>query len=110
MRQVPTRSLIRCAVAITALLPASPLLHAVETQVGVAAVEITAPLGAPMAGYYHERGADGVLDPLYCKALVIERDDNRMAFVVLDIICVTRAITDRRGRRSKRQQGFPAAT
>ena len=37
-------------------------------RVATFSVDITPPLGAPMAGYYHERGADGVLDPLYSKA------------------------------------------
>ncbi|MHB0956468.1 MAG: neutral/alkaline non-lysosomal ceramidase N-terminal domain-containing protein [Pirellulaceae bacterium] len=60
-----------------------------ETRVGVASVDITPPLGIPMAGYYHERGAEGILDPLFCKALVIERDGQRVALVTLDIISVT---------------------
>jgi neutral ceramidase len=64
------------------------------TRVGVAAVDITPPLGIPMAGYYHARGADGVLDPLWSKAMVIEQEGERVALVVLDIISVTRALTD----------------
>ena len=51
-----------------------------DLRVGVARVEITPPLGIPMAGYYHERGADGVIDPLYSKAVVIESDGVRAAW------------------------------
>ena len=80
---------------------------AAETHVGVASVDITPPLGAPMAGYYHERGADGVLDSLYSKALVIRRDDTRMAFVALDIISVTREITDRARAKTEQLTGIP---
>jgi neutral ceramidase len=65
-----------------------------QTRVGVATVDITPPLGLPMAGYYHERGADGVLDPLFSKAIVIETGGELAAMVVLDIISVTRWITD----------------
>jgi neutral ceramidase len=65
-----------------------------EVRVGLAKTDITPPLGMPMAGYYHERGADGVLDPLYSKAMVIEEDGERAALVVLDIIGVTRSVTD----------------
>ncbi len=65
-----------------------------HTRVGVAATDITPPLGIPMAGYYHARGADGVLDPLFSKAMVIETGGERAALVTLDIISVTRAITD----------------
>lgn len=65
-----------------------------ETRVGVATVDITPPVGMPMAGYYHARGAEGTLDPLYCKALVIEQDGVAAALVALDTIIVTRSITD----------------
>lgn len=64
-------------------------------RAGVGKVEITPPVGVPMAGYYHERGADGVLDPLYGKALVIESEGERVALVTLDLISVTRTVTDR---------------
>lgn len=70
------------------------LVGATGIRVGVAATDITPPLGIPMAGYYHARGADGVLDPLFTKALVIETGGERAALVTLDIISVTRAITD----------------
>jgi neutral ceramidase len=83
------------AAACATLLCSSLLLSAAQLRVGVAATDITPPLGLPMAGYYHERGADGVLDPLYCKAMVIENDGEHAALVVLDIISVTRLITDR---------------
>jgi neutral ceramidase len=77
-------------------------------QVGVASVDITPPLGAPMAGYYHERGADGVLDPLFSKAMVIERDGTRMAFIALDIICVTQEITTQARAKIEEQTGIPS--
>lgn len=76
-------------------------------QVGVARTDITPPLGAPMAGYYHERGADGVLDPLFSKAMVVERDDTRIAIVALDIICVTRDITNQARTQIEQQTGIP---
>jgi hypothetical protein len=68
--------------------------QAADVRVGVAATDITPPLGIPMAGYYHARGADGVLDPLFSKAMVVETDGERAAFVVLDLISITRGITD----------------
>jgi len=60
----------------------------------VAVVDITPPLGIPMAGYYHERGADGVLDALYSKALVIESGGERTALVTLDLISIRHAIAE----------------
>ena len=67
---------------------------AAELRVGVAATDITPPMGIPMAGYYHARGADGVLDPLFSKAMIIEVDGERIALVTLDTIQVTREVTD----------------
>lgn len=66
-----------------------------ELRVGVAALDITPPLGAPMAGYYHARGADGVVDPLGAKAMVVECEGRRAALVALDLISVPRVVTDR---------------
>ena len=74
---------------------ASPGLIAAELRIGAAQVKITPPNGIPLAGYYHERGADGVLDDLYCKALVLEQDGERAAFVCLDLISTTRNLVDR---------------
>jgi hypothetical protein len=67
---------------------------AAELRVGVATADITPPLGIAMAGYYHERGADGVLDPLFSKAMVIEQNGERAALVVVDLIGITRWVTD----------------
>jgi neutral ceramidase len=83
-------------------------LSAAEPRVGVATVDITPPLGVPLAGYYHERGADGVLDPLYCKAMILESGEVRMAFVVLDLIGVTRSITDLARTEIEKTTGVPS--
>ena len=85
---------VRTALLLTGAWLTVAQMAVAQTRVGVAAVDITPPLGIPMAGYYHQRGAEGVLDPLYCKAMVIEQDGRRAALVTLDIISVTRSITD----------------
>ena len=58
--------------AATVLIAISLTGAAAEIRVGVASTDITPPPGIPMAGYYHAHGANGVLDPLFAKALVIE--------------------------------------
>ena len=35
-----------------------------DLRVGMAEADITPPVGFPMAGYYHERLAEGAIDPL----------------------------------------------
>lgn len=88
------------------LAPPAAQMSAADFRVGVAAVDITPPMGIPMAGYYHERGADGVLDPLFSKALVIEAEGESAALVVLDLISVTRSMTDRARAEIERTTGI----
>ena len=42
-------------------------------RTGAAAVDITPPVGTPMAGYYFERKSEGVHDDLFAKAIVLEQ-------------------------------------
>ncbi len=84
-------------------------IHAADMRVGVAATDITPPMGIPLAGYYHERGADGVLDPLYAKALVIESGGERAALVVLDLISIRRGITDQARATIEKDTGIKAS-
>mgnify|MGYP005853010211 CR=1 FL=1 len=101
------KSLAQCAVVLSVmanLLADSPS----EVRVGVASVDITPPMGIPMAGYYHPRGADGVWDPLFCKAMVLESKAACAAFVALDVIGVTRSITDEARAAIESATGIPA--
>jgi len=65
-----------------------------EFRAGAAAVKITPPKGTPLAGYYYNRAAEGVHDDLYSKALVLEQDGTRVAFVVCDLISLSRPIVE----------------
>ncbi len=78
-----------------------------DLRVGVATADITPPLGAPLAGYYHERGADGVLDPLLSKALVLEEEGERAALVVVDLLGITRWVTDQARAQIEQTTGIP---
>ena len=59
-------------------------------RVGAAAVVITPPLGTPLSGYYEPRGSTGVLDDIYCKALVIEQGGTKVAVVACDLLTLPR--------------------
>ena len=59
-------------------------------QVGTAKIRITPPIGIPMAGYYHERGATGVHDDLFARAIVLEEGGQKVALVSLDLITTRR--------------------
>lgn len=66
-----------------------------DLKIGSAAVKITPPEGAPMAGYYSDRGAAGVHDELYAKAMVIEKDGSKIAIISCDLISVTSDIVSK---------------
>jgi hypothetical protein len=56
-------------------------------KAGAAKIDITPPTGFAMWGYgaRHDLPSDGVLDPLYARALVLEVGKERMALVSLDL-------------------------
>jgi hypothetical protein len=55
-------------------------------KAGVAKVDITPPLGYHMWGYFDRvKGAEGILDPLFARVLVLEVGDQRIAYVDLDL-------------------------
>lgn len=54
-------------------------------RVGIAEKEITPPAEYPMAGYYHERLAQGQLDPLKAKAIVMRQGAEAVAVVFCDL-------------------------
>jgi len=80
---------------------------AAEWRAGAAQVVINPPSGAPLAGYYHARGAEGVLDDLHSKALVLDDGATRVALVTLDLISTTRALTEAARREVARVTGIP---
>ncbi|MCA9210670.1 MAG: neutral/alkaline non-lysosomal ceramidase N-terminal domain-containing protein [Planctomycetales bacterium] len=76
---------------------------------GVAEVDITPPVGFPMAGYYHERLAEGTIDPLKAKAIVLRDGDVAAALVVCDLIGIATDLSREVRRRASEQTGIPAA-
>ena len=73
-----------------------------DLRVGAAAVSITPPIEIPMAGYYSERGAQGIHDELLSKSLVIEAGGHAAALVVLDLITTPRDLVDQARREIER--------
>ena len=60
--------------------------NAAEMKAGVAKVDITPPLGVLMWGYFNRlTGAEGTLDPLYARVLVLEAGGKRIAYVDMDL-------------------------
>ena len=78
-------------------------------QVGFAEMEITPPIGFPMAGYYHERLAEGVIDPLKAKAVVFRQGSTQAAWVVCDLIGISADLSDAVRERVFAKTGIPAS-
>lgn len=78
-------------------------------QVGVAEADITPPVGFPMAGYYHERLAEGAIDPLKAKAIVFRGTEDSAALVVCDLIGIATDLSREVRNRASEKTGIPAA-
>ena len=100
----PTAILSRAAILFALIVP----LRAAELRVGVASVDVTPPKGTPMAGYYHERGAEGTHDPLYAKAILLDDGQTKAVLVALDLISTTRPFVEEARRLIQQQSGVPA--
>ncbi len=69
---------------------------------------ITPPEGFPMAGYYHERLATGVLDPLKAKAIVFHSGQEQVALVVCDLTGIAVDLSQEVRRQVFAKTGLPA--
>ena len=63
-------------------------------KAGIAKIDITPPLGAVLNGYYRERYADHVIEPLYVTALAFSDGDNTALAISLDISEILQRDTD----------------
>jgi neutral ceramidase len=78
-------------------------------KVGSAEADITPPLGFPMAGYYHERLSEGVIDPLKAKAIVFRDAHTQSALVVCDLIGIATDLSRAIRQQASEKTGIPAA-
>jgi neutral ceramidase len=80
-----------------------------ELKVGVGQVNINPPLGIGLAGYYHERGNEGVLDDIAAKATVFDDGTTRAAIVVCDLISMPRWVVGEARKLVEAETGIPGA-
>jgi hypothetical protein len=82
---------------------------AAELRAGAAASLITPPDGTPLAGYYGERGSEGVLDDLFAKAAVLDDGTTKVALVVCDLISLPLPTVAEARRLIEKETGIPGA-
>ena len=80
------------ALFVLSLLAVDASTHAAELKLGVASAAINPPVGIGLAGYYHERGNEGVLDDIFAKTTVLDDGQTRAAIVVCDLISMPKWI------------------
>src|SRR5580765_737695 len=77
--------------------------------VGAAESEITPPVGHRMAGYFDERLATGVHDPLKAKAIVIQQGQEKVAMVFCDLVGFALNVTTNARAQASRLTGIPVS-
>jgi len=104
------RVLLRVLVGACVLLVAS-LIHPVwaEFEAGVAAIDITAPVGTPLAGYGDRWGrpSTGIHDPVYARALYLSDGETPVVIVTSDLIGIFKDFRDRVLARLPDDLGVP---
>ena len=63
-------------------------------KAGFARLDMTPPLGTPLAGYYSQRLATDVLDPLSLNALALSDGGSTAVLITADMLGIRRAYTD----------------
>ena len=76
-------------------------------KVGFAQRDITPELGLQIPGNFKIRPADGIIDPLYARACVIDDGKTTMAFCVMDILLVTGYAISMIRKRASESTGIP---
>lgn len=89
--------------------PSSTNQNEAPLRVGIAETDITPPVGFPMAGYYHERLAEGTIDPLKAKAIVFRQGETAGALVVCDLIGIATDLSREIKQRASAETGIPAS-
>ena len=77
-------------------------------KAGFGRVDMTPPLGTPLAGYYEARYADGVLDPLYLNALAIQNEETTILLLTADVLITRMDVCDMLRAMIEERTGVPA--
>jgi len=65
-----------------------------QLTAGAAQVDITPGLGCHLIGYFNDRIAANIMDPLHAKAIAVSNGDTTLGFVICDLIVVPTEVVD----------------
>ena len=63
-------------------------------KAGFGRLDMTPPLGTPLAGYYSQRLANGVLDPLSLNALALSDGESTAVMITADMLGIRRTYSE----------------
>ena len=79
-----------------------------ELKGGTAKVDITPPIGAWLSGYgSRDKPSEGILDPLYAKALILDDGQSKIAIVSADLLWVPLEMTNEIRQKVQEKIGIP---
>lgn len=76
-------------------------------KVGFARLDITPPLGTPLAGYYEIRYADGVLDPIYVNAVALSNGEDVILIITADLLMIRLEVANEIRESISQKTGVP---
>ena len=77
-------------------------------KVGFGRVDVTPPIGVPLAGYFEPRTSIGMFDPLQLNAVVVEVGEDRMAVITADFLSMREVDCTGLRRLIEKETGIPA--
>ena len=78
-----------------------------KLQAGFARINITPPMGIPIAGYYKERFAEGVLDELEINAVALRHGEKAVLLMTVDFCSIRNAVADACKKAISEKTGLP---
>src|SRR3989442_10811714 len=99
--------LLALSVGLGGRLAAQPASQADSLQIGAAEIDITPPVGHRMAGYFDERLATGIHDPLKAKAIILQQQKEQIALVFCDLVGVSLTVTTNARAQASQKTGIP---
>src|SRR5688500_15872014 len=105
MKSTPLGPLLACCALAAGLQLDSRAIDDSVLRAGYAEVDITPPLGGSMPGYFQDRRATGILDPLKSRVLYLAKGDRAIAVVACDLVGmgapIVRRIREEAARRTR---------
>lgn len=95
------------AITAAASLMTTSAIAAEPLRAGFATVDITAPIGHRMSGYYNERFSTGTHNSLLAKAVVLEQGNERIAWVFCDLVAVPSTVSNAARAKAAEATGIP---